>query len=119
MPLPWFNPIFGAPDNPAYVPNILMGFNDHMSFLDRVENTVAMMLFKLTYGISMRRHGTEFSKKYIGEDPDEVWDNVSLFLVNKHFTINRPRPTVPSIIDVSGIHIDDAQPLEKVRNFRT
>lgn len=113
IPLPWVNPLFALPDNPAYIPIILLDNNDQMSFLKRVENTVVLVFFKAVYEFLMRRPGIEYSKKYIGVDPDGVEYNISLFLVNSHFTSTRPRPMVPSVIDIAGLHIGEATPLPK------
>lgn len=41
--------------------------------------------------------------------------NISLILVNSHFSVNYPRPLVPNIIEVAGLHIDTPRPLPKVR----
>jgi len=35
-------------------------------------------------------------------------------MVNQHFTLNYPRPLLPSIIEVGGMHVSrEAKPLEK------
>lgn len=38
---------------------------------------------------------------------DEVKENVSLVLVNHHFTQGKPRPYVPNMIEISGIQIKE------------
>lgn len=37
---------------------------------------------------------------------DEAMRNVNLVLLNSHFTLNYPRPYVPNMIEVGGLHIN-------------
>lgn len=36
---------------------------------------------------------------------------VSIILLNSHVSLTTPRPTVPGLIDVGGLHIKDPKPL--------
>lgn len=36
---------------------------------------------------------------------DEIAFGTSLLLVNAHFSINDPKPTVPGVVEVGGLHI--------------
>lgn len=40
--------------------------------------------------------------------------NTSLLLVNAHFSLNEPKPTVPGLIEVGGLHIGNNKPLPSV-----
>lgn len=115
--LPWLNPMFGLPDNPAYVPNPLLDHSDHMSFFERLENTVLVVFHKLMYDILMRRRGNELTKKHLGVDVITETDldySASLLISNTHFSFTRPRPLTPNVIEVAGIHIAQQKTLPKV-----
>lgn len=110
--------MFGAPDNPAYIPNMFLDHSDRMNFFERVENTVLLVFHKLMYEILMKRPGNEMSKKYLGEDIISEGDldyNTSLLLMNTHYSFTRPRPLPPNVIEVAGIHIAEDKPLPKVK----
>lgn len=106
--MPWANHFFGSPDNPAYIPNHFMHFSDRMTFSERVMNTLAY-IFTQDVG---RRYvdvaSYEIAKKAFGENLPELSDigrNMSLMLANTHFSLTRPRPLVPGIVEIAGIHL--------------
>lgn len=45
---------------------------------------------------------------------EELASNVSLILVNSHFSISGVRPVVPNFVEVGGLHIEEPRPLSKV-----
>lgn len=45
---------------------------------------------------------------------DEIAFNTSLLLVNAHFSMNEPKPIVPGLIEVGGLHIKTPKSLPKV-----
>lgn len=115
--MPWHNHRFGNPDNPAYIPVNLMRHSDRMSFFERVENTVAYVYNGVVSFLFMEIPGNMLAKRYFGDDvPDlrELAYNTSLMLENVHFSLTLPRPQVPNIIDVGGIHIGKTKPLPEV-----
>lgn len=112
--------MFGLPDNPAYIPNVLLDHSDRMSFFERVENTIFLVFHKMLYGPLMRNPGNELSKKYLGEDIITEKDldyEMNLLLVNTHFSFTRSRPLTPNVIEVAGIHIAEQKPLPKVFRY--
>lgn len=44
----------------------------------------------------------------------EIAKNTSLVLVNSHPILNRPRPQVPAVIDVGGMHVKKEKKLPDV-----
>ncbi|XP_018570348.1 UDP-glucuronosyltransferase 1-8 [Anoplophora glabripennis] len=112
--LPWVPDWLGSPYHPAYIPVIFMDYSDHMSFIERLENTLMYFYTRLVFKYKMEIPGNELSKKYLGEDLLEngnIMYNISLFLSNSHFTLNLPRPLVPADIEVGGIHLGTPKPL--------
>nr|QVG59853.1 UDP-glucuronosyltransferase [Nilaparvata lugens] len=105
---------FAHSHHPAFVPNVFSTYSDKMSYFERFHNTfstVAMQLMrKYYYDVAAER----IARKYFGSAMpplDEIAKNTSLVLVNTHPSLNRPRPQVPAVIDVGGMHIKDAKKL--------
>lgn len=118
--MPWLNARYGNPDNPSYIPNNLMDFSDQMTFIQRVENTLAYILHQLIYYLLMDIPGNIIARKHFGEDLPALSDivyNTSIVLINTHFSLNLPRPQTPNVIDVGGIHIENVKTLPKVCTF--
>jgi glucuronosyltransferase len=115
--LPWTPDRVGNPDNPAYIPTQSMASSDKMSFVERFINTFWNIFHKLHYPILMDAPAYRIAKRHFGESLPALSDlarNTSLIFVNSHFSLNRPRPLVPGVIEVAGIHIKSPKPLSKV-----
>lgn len=118
--MPWLNERFANPDNPAYIPLNLLRHSDHMSFLERVDNTIGYVYSSIMSFLLMEIPSNILAKRYFGDDvPNlrEIAYNTSLMLENVHFSLSFPRPQVPSIIDVGGIHIGTVKKLPEVSNI--
>lgn len=119
--MPWSNQWFGNPSNPSYIPVIFSDFSDQMSFLQRVENTVMLVFNTLYYNLIITPESSAFSKKYLGDKlsiSDRIMYNASLVLVNSHYSFNRPKPLVPNVIEVGGIHVGKQGQLPTVGTFQ-
>jgi len=49
--------------------------------------------------------------------PSEIEKNISLVMVNTHYSMDYPRPLVPAMITVGGIHITPGWELPNVRHI--
>lgn len=104
--MPWSNSWFGTPGSPSYIPVLFLDHSDRMDFLERVENAVIYVLHNLYYNYVVATNADGFSRKYVGESiPGDFMRNASLVLTNVHYSLNRPKPLAPNVIDVGGIHI--------------
>jgi glucuronosyltransferase len=106
----WTNERFGNPTHPAYIPVNLMNFSDRMSFLERVENLVVGLVHGEFFEQITAKNDQQIARKYLGEELPLLRDvvlNSSLLLVNSHFSLNLPRPLVPAVVEVGGVHIGD------------
>ncbi|KAJ8933743.1 hypothetical protein NQ318_015592 [Aromia moschata] len=113
---PWISDWFGNPENPSYIPTVFMDYSDEMTFLERVENTAVLLFDKLVFKL-IDEHANMLSEKFVRVDLYEgqhVIYNASLLLSNTHFCLNRPKPLVPSIVEVGGIHITKHKKLPAV-----
>lgn len=102
------NMVTWNPQPPAYVPSLFLSFSDEMTFLQRVLNTVVPAAFGfLATFIIYPSHAALIKEKFPEAPPfDEMLHNVSLILVNAHFSIvETPRPYQPNMIPVGGFHV--------------
>ncbi|GJQ66557.1 hypothetical protein Trydic_g4540 [Trypoxylus dichotomus] len=114
--LPWTSSLIGLPDNPAYIPNYFAELLPKMDFTERLFNTLAYVITKIGFEIRSNIPSEVIAKKFFGPQLPDLYDlarNISLVLVNSHFSINQPRPAVPNFVEVSGLHISGNQTLTK------
>ncbi|XP_049808773.1 UDP-glycosyltransferase UGT5-like [Schistocerca nitens] len=113
---------FGNPNNPAYSPDILLGYTDHMSFWQRLYNAylIARCTYIMNYEVIPSQN--ELVRKYFGAGIPHIYEmdrNFSLLLANNHFSVNYPRPLLPNIIELTGLHLEkERKPLPRdIQNF--
>ncbi|XP_065219022.1 UDP-glycosyltransferase UGT5-like isoform X25 [Planococcus citri] len=105
----------GLPYNPSYIPHFLRGFAPRMNFLERVENFLLNLYSMYSYRKNSLQVFDRIAKRIFGPDVpplEEVARNVSLLLLNTHFTMNPVRPMVPNVVEVAGLNIKSAKPLD-------
>ena len=74
-----------------------------------------VMKFIKTYYFDVTSY--KIASKYFGSNLpslESIAKNVSLVLVNTHYSLNRPRPLVPAVIQVGGLHIKEPNRLPAV-----
>lgn len=111
----------GNPYSSAYVTNVYKPWDNGMSFLWRLENMLLNMFHILYFDNVIIPAQIEVTEKNVlinGTVFDNSVYNSSLVLVNTHFTYNGPRPLIPNMIEVGGIHIGQPLPLNKVTFLR-
>jgi glucuronosyltransferase len=89
-----------------------------MSVSERLINVVANVTLKIMFSVAERTVTEGYVHKHIGNDVPPLSDiarNRSLLLVKTHFSLNRPRPLVPGIVEVGGLHLKSPKELPKVR----
>lgn len=105
----WTNDLVGSPSPPSYVPNMMSGFSTRMNLLERVGN-LAQTHFERFYFDNFYIHRQEeiYNEYFQGPKPslDQLRKNVSLALLNTHFSLAFPRPYVPNMIEVGGIQVN-------------
>ena len=115
--LPWQAESFGAPTLPAFSPLLYYGFSDQMNFVERVINFLGMVYFEgvleFYYNPAMER----LYREYVDAKAPplkEIERNSSLILANSHIAFVPPRPMMPDIIEVGGLHLRPPNSLPKV-----
>ncbi|CAL8110081.1 unnamed protein product [Orchesella dallaii] len=87
---------------PNFVPCSFAAFGDRMNFKQRVLNFIAEC-FMLT--ITRVQWVPYLSRDHLGSDVpdvDEIDKNVTLLLMNTHFSLTYPRPLLPDVVEVGG-----------------
>ncbi|XP_046993383.1 UDP-glucosyltransferase 2-like [Schistocerca americana] len=105
--------IDGNPSNPAYLPDFLVGYSHRMSFWERLYMTYVWVCINYYYSYVMMPNQEEIQRKYFGSDIPSVHEtekNFSLMLINNHFSINYPRPNLPNMIELTGLHVEPNSP---------
>ncbi|CAH1402991.1 unnamed protein product [Nezara viridula] len=105
----------GTPTNPSYIPLIRAGFTDRMNFWERLENTFLTtselighhLYFLPVQDKVMRNWLKDPNLPYLGD----ALTNVSLSLVETHYSINYARPYARNVIEVGGVSLKVSQPL--------
>ena len=91
------------------IPHIFLGFTDDMNFMKRLINTVGC-IFEDTilrifyYPVQKEIYDTQFPDPKPAFE-DRMKHGVSLVLLNSHFSLSFPRPYLPNLIEVGGMHI--------------
>ncbi|XP_053686979.1 UDP-glycosyltransferase UGT5-like [Sabethes cyaneus] len=103
------NEMVANPHNPSYNPISDLGYSDRMTFIQRFWNTVVSLSEQFNYKFFYLPSQEAVYQRYFGRKnlPPllDVIHNVSLVMVNSHPVINHPRPMVPSMIEVGGLHL--------------
>ncbi|XP_062550717.1 UDP-glycosyltransferase UGT5-like [Armigeres subalbatus] len=106
----WTSDLVGTPSPPSYVPNAFLGFSDHMSFKERMINTLMSGIEIIVDKVLDAPVQTSiYEQSFPGPKPTLVElkkKAVSLVLLNNHFSISYPRPYVTGMIEVGGMHIN-------------
>ncbi|XP_049964203.1 UDP-glucosyltransferase 2-like [Schistocerca serialis cubense] len=115
---PWVYDRVGNPDHPAYSECYYAAMTAPFSFLERLENAAWHVALRLGDWWFSQRPIDALARDFFGPDApaaSSVARSSSLVLVNSHHSVNEPRPTVPAIVEVGGLHIKEVQPLPEVR----
>lgn len=111
----------GNPYHGSYIPDVNSGFSDDMSFMERFTNTALSFIhtaLSSLYYLPKQRDLMDKYFNYTGWETrpsmEDMLKNISLSLLNTHFSIGVSRPFVPSYIDVAGMHLKPASTLPEV-----
>ena len=115
--LPWIPGRVGNPDNPSYIPTHFAQTSDKMDFYGRFRNFLSYVFHHVTAPILLDFPALGIAAKHFGDTLptlSQLARNTSLFFVNTHFSINGPRPLVPGVVEIGGIHINRPKKLSLV-----
>ncbi|XP_011297292.1 UDP-glucuronosyltransferase 1-9 [Fopius arisanus] len=105
----WLFDPFANPLNPSYMPSLFSSFSQRMTFWERLTNTFVMNVIGLQINYYLNEQ-IEYVEKNFNRrisSINDLYNDVSLLLVNEHFSINEIKPATPDVIDVGGLHVHD------------
>uniref|UniRef100_A0A0N5C227 glucuronosyltransferase n=1 Tax=Strongyloides papillosus TaxID=174720 RepID=A0A0N5C227_STREA len=115
-----FYPMFGMPFAPSYIPSLITGYTDKMSYKERAINLINHSYLMYLSGIVSKHNNLEdvFDEKFgVGfYDPTTIMTNVSFFFTNTNPFLDIPTPKGPKIIEVGGIGIPKPKPVSEEFN---
>lgn len=119
----WVHDKYGVNDNPSYVPVITCPYSTKMNFLQRLGNFVVNVYSKYWFQEYMQKEEKAIIEKHFNTkipELEEISRNQSvLILVNTFPTLNGAKPTVPSVIEVGGMHLDHTRKQLPSVRFKT
>lgn len=101
-----------CPSPPSYVPRLLTGFTDRMTFKQRVINTLVRALEPTLCRLLYWRF-EDITRRFLGEDVGlaEVLSQADIWLQRIDFALEFPRPLMPNVVLVGGINCEVTNPL--------
>lgn len=105
----------GSTSNPSYVNDLVV--ERPTSFSKKLYNVllwVSRMIFYHFYSLPLTYEGSDEIFGSLVPPVEEVLRNTSLVLTNSHFSVSSSIPLVPGIVQVGGIHIQNATRLPHV-----
>lgn len=113
--LPWNEQVVGQSYSLAIKPSTLTNLPPKMNFYGRVMNTISHGIQVLGHVLLCRKRD-EASLKKFGMDISltSLVSKASLIFVNTHFTMFTPRPLVPAVVEIGGVHLESSEPLPAV-----
>ncbi|XP_059612720.1 UDP-glycosyltransferase UGT5-like [Phlebotomus argentipes] len=99
----------GSPSPLSYVPHFQFTFSDRMSFMQRLRNVLLTTYENVYMDMYYDDKQTAlYNKHFPDPKPDlkDIWKTkMPLVLLNSHFSLNHPRPYLPSMVEIGGFHI--------------
>lgn len=107
---PMCHETIGNPTNPSYIP---VGSTDfRLGFFGRLDNTLIYMVHAVLHNFVTLPRARRIVKKYVKNcliDIEAAERNVSMIITNTHPILNGVRPIVPNYIQLSGLHLHEAE----------
>ncbi|RVE51856.1 hypothetical protein evm_003476 [Chilo suppressalis] len=105
----WSADRIGVTDNPAYVPSIASELTSKMTFLERLENTFVTYYLKIWYRYKVQMKEQEIIERHFGRkipDLNDLARNTTMMMANVFHSLNGPKPLLPGLIEVGGMHLN-------------
>lgn len=117
--LMWQADAFGFGAEESWIPDMQRHFPQDMTYFQRLRNTMRRIRWHIFRDVHFFLQHEKLFKLYLKEyelpEMRDIEKNISLVLVNSHFSHEFARSLPPFIIPVSGMHISDKnKPLPKV-----
>lgn len=109
-PAKFITELDGTPSFASYVPYVYNPYSDHMTFWQRMYNSLTFWFKDLTRILCYNRKHEEIMRQAFPNTEnwppiETIKRNVSLIFLNSHITYSTARPFGPNVIEVGGMHI--------------
>ncbi|XP_016054818.1 PREDICTED: UDP-glucuronosyltransferase 2B31-like, partial [Miniopterus natalensis] len=105
----------GLPFPPSYVPVVLSGLSDQMTFMERVENMIYVLYFDFWFQTYNQKKWDQFIREVLGRPTTlyELKSKAEMWLIRTYWDFEFPHPLLPHFEFVGGLHCKPAKPLPK------
>lgn len=113
--MPWHYERMGLPIIPSYIPALFMGQSEDMNFVGRLGNWLTFHGMNMLYKLLSIPAADALVRHKFGRDLPSVGElakETNLMFVNQHFSLSGAKPLPPSVVELGGIHIQKAKPLD-------
>lgn len=113
---PSVNNLVRNPDNPSYMPNVFSAFTGNkLTLMQRIENTLFYYFGIISMYYQSITRQDYLMHKYFPDAPyiTDLTQNTSLIFLNSHFSVDQPKPYLPIMQEVGGLHIHPPRKLPK------
>lgn len=113
--MPWHYERMGMPIIPSYIPATFMGQSEEMDLIGRVGNWITFHGMIWMYKLFSIPAADDLIQYKFGRDMPPVSELVketNMVFVNQHFSLSGAKPLPPSVVELGGIHIQKAQPID-------
>ncbi|XP_040148272.2 UDP-glucuronosyltransferase 2B31 [Ictidomys tridecemlineatus] len=100
---------------PSYVPIIMSELSDQMTFMERIKNMLYVLYFDFWFQTFNEKKWNQFYSEILGRPTTllETMSNADIWLIRTYWDLEFPRPTLPNVDFVGGLHCRPAKPLPK------
>ncbi|CAG9806947.1 unnamed protein product [Chironomus riparius] len=112
----WADDMTGNLSPTSYVPKPYLEYTDKMNFKQRLSNTVYTHIEDLIYEFIIKSNQRKLYNKYFPNAKstfDEVYKKSAIYFLNTHVAYSTVRPYLPNLVEIGGIHVQQAKPLPK------
>lgn len=94
----------------SHVPNTFLHYDDKMSFVERWYNSIYSIYEWIVRTFYFLPQQNKLAQKYFGHlgnlpTIEELSKNVSMIFINTHRSIQIPKPSMPTHVNVGGVHM--------------
>ncbi|KAG5680759.1 hypothetical protein PVAND_010246 [Polypedilum vanderplanki] len=108
----WIDAMTGNESPSSYVPHPFLDYTDKMTFTERLWNKFYNILENLLFNLYHLSKQRSLYNKYFPNAKksfDEMFKGSAIIFQNSHVTSSFPRPYLPNMIDICGIHVKPAK----------
>ncbi|XP_004648276.3 UDP-glucuronosyltransferase 2B14-like [Octodon degus] len=100
---------------PSYVPIISSGLSGQMTFMERVKNMMYLLYFDFWFQTFNEKKWDQFYSEVLGKPTTlrQTMAKAEMWLIRSYWDLEFPRPIMPNMDFVGGLHCKPAKPLPK------